>query len=67
MGLGTIALVLTFSRGAWIAFALSMLILLTVGWHRGLFRARVPVGIAVGVILCMIPLSAGDLATAPFE
>jgi O-antigen ligase len=59
--LGTIALVLTFSRGGWIAFSVSMVIVCYAGWRRGLFRARVPITLGV-ILLAVIIAFSGQIS-----
>jgi len=54
-GLGGLALVLTFSRGAWLAFALSIMILFLLGWHHGWLPVAVPVVVLVVVALVSLP------------
>ena len=56
-GLGTISLILTFSRGGWIGFGVSMSIMLFAGWRRGLFRARVPIGVVLGLLVLILPFA----------
>lgn len=50
-GLGGVALILTQSRGGWIAFALSITILCVLAWHRGWLPLAVPSVFAVVVVL----------------
>jgi putative inorganic carbon (HCO3(-)) transporter len=54
-GLGTIALVLTFSRGAWFSFVLGLTLLLVAGLRRGWFSARVPIFVALLVLIVVVP------------
>jgi putative inorganic carbon (hco3(-)) transporter len=49
--LGGVALLLTFSRGGWIAFVLSIIIFCLLVWHRGWLSLTIPVTMAMGVIL----------------
>jgi O-antigen ligase len=49
-GLGIIAIVLTLSRGGWIAFVISSLIFIFVCWFRGWLPLRVPIFLAVVTI-----------------
>lgn len=49
-GLGTLALLLTLSRGGWIATAVSMALLGMVGWHRGWLSLRVPALVALAAL-----------------
>jgi putative inorganic carbon (HCO3(-)) transporter len=57
--LGTIALILTFSRGGWIAFAVSMTVVAYAGWRRRLFRARVPIALALVLVAVIVPFASG--------
>lgn len=50
-GLGGAALLLTFSRGGWVAFALSITILCLLAWHRGWLPPMVPVVVPLVVVL----------------
>jgi O-antigen ligase len=54
LGLGGVALIFTFSRGGWVAFALSILLLCLLAWRRNRFSLKVP--IAGIVILAMLYL-----------
>jgi O-antigen ligase len=50
-GLGGVALVLTLSRGGWLAFILSITILGVLAWYRGWLRPIIPlVGVVVAVL-----------------
>jgi O-antigen ligase len=50
-GLGGVALVLTLSRGGWLAFILSIGILSVLAWYRGWLRPIIPlVGVMVAVL-----------------
>jgi putative inorganic carbon (HCO3(-)) transporter len=60
--LGIIALVLTFSRGGWIAFALSSTFFIAVGLKRGWISARIPIASAIVLVLLLVPLG-GQIAT----
>ena len=53
-GLGVIALFLTFSRGGWIALALSAMVVCLCAWYRGWLSPTVPVIIVVVVLLAAI-------------
>lgn len=55
--LGTIALIFTQSRGAWISFVLSMTILILVAWWRGRISLRVPLCVAALVTLLLLPFA----------
>jgi O-antigen ligase len=55
---GTVALLLTFSRGGWIGFAASMLVFLGVARRRGWISVRAPVAIAVAAAVVAIPFGA---------
>lgn len=52
-----VALLLTFSRGGWIAFILSTLILFLVAGWRGWMSLKVPLGLMAAGIILIIPLS----------
>lgn len=53
-GLGGVALVLTFSRGGWIAFFLSSAILCLLAWRRGWLSITIPFSITVVVVLLFL-------------
>lgn len=55
--LGVVALILTFSRGGWAAFVISMAVLSYAGWRRGWFRGRVPVTIALAALVLALPFA----------
>jgi O-antigen ligase len=46
-GLGTVALIFTFSRGGWAAFAVSLVVFCILAWWRGWLAPGVPLLIAV--------------------
>jgi O-antigen ligase len=50
-GLGTVALVLTFSRGGWLAFSLSVAILFLLAWRRGWLPPVLPLAIFIGALV----------------
>ena len=52
--LGSVCLILTKTRGGWIAFGISVFILLVFAWRYGWLSPKIIVGITVGMIL--IPL-----------
>lgn len=53
--LGAIALVFTLSRGGWVAFGLSAIILITLAWHRGWLSPSVPLAlVAVALLLFLL-------------
>ena len=54
-GLGTVALVLTFSRGGWLAFVTSMLVVLCASRMRHLFRVRFLILAFTTVIIVILP------------
>jgi putative inorganic carbon (HCO3(-)) transporter len=54
LGLGGVALIFTFSRGGWAAFALSLILLCFLAWRRSRFSLKVP--IAAIMILAMLYL-----------
>jgi putative inorganic carbon (HCO3(-)) transporter len=53
--LGGIALILTFSRGGWIAFALAAIALCLFVWRRRGLSLRTPIAIVVVVALLLLP------------
>ena len=56
VSLGTVALVLTQSRGAWIAFVVASVFLFAVAWRRGWISAKLPVAIALGTAIMLAPV-----------
>ena len=54
--LGSVALVLTQSRGAGVAFGLSGVIFFVAVWSRGWVSAKVPLAIALGALLTFLPV-----------
>jgi len=52
--LGIMALILTGSRGAWIAFFVSGLLFLGLSWRRGCAPRWMPVAVAVGTIVVLL-------------
>lgn len=54
-GLGATALVLTFSRGGWVVFALSITLLSLLAWHGGWLPPKVPLTVAVIVVGVSLP------------
>ena len=52
---GTVALILTFSRGGWLAFAISMAVLTAVAWQRRLVSPRVPIAVLLVVAALAVP------------
>lgn len=54
--LGGIALVLTFSRGGWIAFGVSIIVLIMAAWYRGWFSSKLLFGIVIVGIVFLLPL-----------
>lgn len=46
-GFGVLALILTFTRGGWVAFAVSVGLLCLLAWQRGWLPLRVPLAIGV--------------------
>ncbi len=61
-GLATLALILTLSRGGWMAFVVSLTFLIVIGLKRGWISARIPVVVAIGMIVIVLPFS-GRLTT----
>ncbi len=54
-GLGGVALILTLSRGGWVAFALSITILCLLAWRRGWLSPMAPLTMAVVIaLLCLL-------------
>lgn len=51
LGLGGVALILTFSRGGWVAFGLAMAILVLPAWRRGWLSPGVPLAMAALAVL----------------
>jgi O-antigen ligase len=49
--LGTVALILTFSRGGLLAFALSITIFIFVSWYRGWLPLLVPIVLVIATVL----------------
>jgi O-antigen ligase len=52
-GLGTVALLLTQSRGAWVGFAVAISLFWLVSWRRGWLSLAVP----IIVFLCAVPIA----------
>ncbi|MGH6844258.1 MAG: O-antigen ligase family protein [Methylocella sp.] len=52
------ALVLSLSRGGWIAFGCAMLFLVAAGWQRGVVRGRHLAGLALGIAISGAVLAA---------
>jgi putative inorganic carbon (HCO3(-)) transporter len=52
---GVTALILTFSRGGWVAFAASVVFLAVAGWRRGLISPQKIVLVVIAVLLLAIP------------
>lgn len=55
LGLGGIALILTFSRGAWLALALSLVLLCFVMWRRRGLSLRAPIAVLLLLALLYVP------------
>ena len=55
LGLGSIALILTFSRGGWLALALSLALLCLVTWRRRGLSLKAPIAVLVLVALLYVP------------
>jgi len=60
--LGIVALVVTFSRGGWLGFAISMMVLIFIGWRMGLLPIQVI--IFVGFVFVLVFFSFQDLLMA---
>lgn len=54
--IGTVALILTSSRGAWIAFVLSLGVYLAVALQRGWLGPKVPLAVVTVLFVVLIPL-----------
>jgi O-Antigen ligase len=65
LGLGSIALILTFSRGGWLALLVGVAILCFSIWRRGGPSLRAPIGIAVTLMLFYLPFHE-DISTRLF-
>ena len=55
-GLGSVALILTLSRGAWIGVAFSVMLLFFLAWQRGWISLTIPLALGLCVLVLMIPL-----------
>jgi putative inorganic carbon (HCO3(-)) transporter len=55
LGLGQIAIILTFSRGAWIALMLAVSVLCLVMWRRGGLSLKAPIAIFAILLLLYVP------------
>ena len=55
LGLGSIALILTFSRGGWLALTLSLALLCLVTWHRRGLSLKAPIAVLVLLALLYVP------------
>ena len=55
LGLGSIALILTFSRGGWLALALSLALLCLVTWRRRGLSLKAPIAVLVLLVLLYVP------------
>ena len=53
LGLGTVALILTLSRGAWGSFALGAVLFWFFAWRRGWLSLRIP----IVMFICAIPIT----------
>jgi len=56
LGLGGVALIFTFSRGAWIALVLAMVVLCFVQWRQRGISLKRPIAIFVVIALLYLPL-----------
>jgi putative inorganic carbon (HCO3(-)) transporter len=61
-GLGGVALILTFSRGGWLSFVLSITMVCLFTWRRGWLSLTVP--FAIAIVLAMLSLLFRDAVTA---
>ena len=55
LGLGSIALILTFSRGGWLALALSLALLCFVTWRRRGLSLKAPIAVLLLLALLYVP------------
>ena len=55
LGLGSIALIFTFSRGAWLALALSVALLCLVSWRRRGLSLKAPIAVLLLLALLYLP------------
>src|SRR5690242_9832358 len=55
LGLGSIALILTFSRGGWLALALSLALLCLVTWRRRGLSLKAPIAVLLFLALLYVP------------
>ena len=55
LGLGSIALILTFSRGAWLALALSLLLMCFAVWRRRGMSLQAPIAVLLLLALLYVP------------
>jgi putative inorganic carbon (hco3(-)) transporter len=55
LGLGSIALILTFSRGGWLALVLSLALLCLVTWRRRGLSLKAPIAVLVLLVLLYVP------------
>lgn len=56
--LGSIALLVTFSRGGWLSFGISTAIVVFLAWRRGLIGLRIPFTLAAAALIGFIVLRA---------
>ena len=55
LGLGGVALILTFSRGGWMALALSLTLICLLGWRRLGFSLKTPIAIILMLGMLYLP------------
>jgi len=55
LGLGSIALILTFSRGGWLALALSLALVCFVIWRRRGLSLKAPIAVLLLLVLLYVP------------
>lgn len=65
LGLGTIALIFTFSRGGWIALLLGMMFFCFVNWRRNGLSLRTPIAIVAILMMLYLPFH-DDISTRLF-
>jgi O-antigen ligase len=56
LGVGVFGLVVTFSRGGWLGFAVALTLFCAVGWHRRWFSLRAPLVVGLALLAVLLPL-----------
>ena len=54
--LGLFGLVVTFSRGGWLGFAVALALFCAVGWHRRWFSLKAPLVVGLALLAVLVPL-----------